>query len=265
MRRASVSLVIAALLTRTSSLPNLARTAAKAVFTCAASATSRGTASASPPAASISFTRSSSLATWRAATATFAPDCANASAMARPIPCEAPVTSATLSFSEHIFESASQPRLPYLVESGGTLFQTLVHRPEFYELIVAYEDRSLVVQDVKVPAANERYFHEVREVKNFMAQKYLSWRIFDAPEFAIALPQTIKQRPIFAARPNARLGDPEQRFIDGLGERCNESAHPAEARPFLAHQRLLNLKLPCSRIRKADSPALAPLFGFRLG
>ena len=50
----------------------------KAGFTCAASATSIGTASASPPAASISATSDASFSVFRAATATFAPASASA-------------------------------------------------------------------------------------------------------------------------------------------------------------------------------------------
>src|SRR3984957_17980557 len=102
MRRAIVSRVMAALLTRISSLPNLARTCWNPVLIWAASATSMGTARASPPADSISVTRVASFSVLRAATATFAPEAASPTAVARPIPCDAPVMSATLSFSENI-------------------------------------------------------------------------------------------------------------------------------------------------------------------
>ena len=67
MRSASVSRVIAALFTRISSLPNFASACWKPFFTCAASATSIGTASASPPAAAISAASAASFSVLRAA------------------------------------------------------------------------------------------------------------------------------------------------------------------------------------------------------
>src|SRR5579862_4281124 len=102
MRRASVSRVMAALLTRMSSLPNFASNCWKPVFTWAASATSMGTARASPPAAAISDASEASFSVLRAAMATFAPASARARDVARPMPCDAPVTRATLSLSENI-------------------------------------------------------------------------------------------------------------------------------------------------------------------
>src|SRR5262249_16725976 len=54
-----------------------------------------GNPAAWPPLASISLATSASLLSLRAAKATEAPPSAKASAQARPIPCEAPVTSAT--------------------------------------------------------------------------------------------------------------------------------------------------------------------------
>ena len=59
--------MIAALFTKISSLPNFASTCWMPAFTCTASATSIGTANASPPAASISVTSDASLSTLRAA------------------------------------------------------------------------------------------------------------------------------------------------------------------------------------------------------
>src|SRR4029077_3189425 len=102
MRSAKVSRVIAALFTRMSSRPNFASASWNPVFTCAASATSIGTTSALPPAASISATSNEIFSVLRAAAATFAPASASARAVARPIPCDAPVTKATLYFSENI-------------------------------------------------------------------------------------------------------------------------------------------------------------------
>src|SRR5262249_32550211 len=65
------------------------------------------TARLSPPDAAISFTSEASFSSLRAATATFAPAAASASAVSRPIPCEAPVTTATLSLSENIADQSS--------------------------------------------------------------------------------------------------------------------------------------------------------------
>src|SRR5271155_4052009 len=102
IRRASVSRVIAALFTRISSRPNFASTCWNPAFTCAESATSIGTARAAPPTPSISATSEASFSLLRAAAPTIAPAPASASAVARPIPCDAPVTSATLCLSENI-------------------------------------------------------------------------------------------------------------------------------------------------------------------
>src|SRR5271170_1481946 len=134
MRSASVSRVIAALFTSMSSLPNFASVCRKPDFTCAGSATSIGTASASPPAASISATSDASLSAVRAATATFAPAPASATEVARPIPCEAPVTRATLSLSENMRLAFRRfgARLRDLVERGletrGVLDIEAAHR-----------------------------------------------------------------------------------------------------------------------------------------
>src|ERR1022692_3022855 len=93
-----------------------------------------GTASASPPAASISATSDASLSALRAATATLAPASASATDVARPIPCEAPVTRATLSLSENIPLAFRRfgARLGDLVErglqAGGILDIEAAHR-----------------------------------------------------------------------------------------------------------------------------------------
>src|SRR5713101_8843023 len=144
MRIASPSRVIAALFTKMSSRPNFSSTCLNPALTCSASATSIFTANASPPAAKISFTNDASFSSFRAATATFAPASASARAVSRPIPCEAPVTSATLSFKLNIRDLAHCPRsgdfslspylltslLPYLVFSGrvGTRPGNLLRR-----------------------------------------------------------------------------------------------------------------------------------------
>src|SRR6202167_3552175 len=120
MRSASVSRVIAALFTSMSSLPNFASVCWKPDFTCAASATSIGTASASPPAASISATSDASVSAVRAATATLAPAPASATDVAERIPCEAQVTRATSSLSENMQLAFRRfgARLRDLVERG---------------------------------------------------------------------------------------------------------------------------------------------------
>src|SRR3984885_1006990 len=120
MRSASVSRVIAALFTKMWSRPNFASACWKPVFTWAASDTSIGTASASPPVAWISATSDASLSAVRAATATFAPAPASATDVARPMPCDAPVTRATLSLSENMRLAFRRfgARLRDLVERG---------------------------------------------------------------------------------------------------------------------------------------------------
>src|SRR5229473_3770469 len=102
MRIARPSRAIAALLTKISSRPNFSTTRLNPAFTCSASATSIFTANAVPPFATISFTSAASFSSLRAATATFAPAPDSASAVSRPIPCDAPVTTATLSFKLNI-------------------------------------------------------------------------------------------------------------------------------------------------------------------
>src|SRR6266851_620230 len=102
MRMARPSRVVAALLTRISRRPNFSRTRLKPALTCSASDTSIFTASAVPPAAVISATSAKSFSSLRAATATFAPASASASAVSRPMPWEAPVMRATLSFKLNI-------------------------------------------------------------------------------------------------------------------------------------------------------------------
>src|SRR5580704_16140568 len=98
MRTANPSRVIPALLTRMSSRPNFSMAWRKPDFTCSPSATSIATARASPPAAAISATTPANFSALRAAAATRAPACDKAIAVARPIPCDAPVTRATRSF-----------------------------------------------------------------------------------------------------------------------------------------------------------------------
>src|SRR5271165_1114214 len=84
-----------ALLTRMSIFPNCAIAAFTTDFTCSSSLTSSVNAAALPPAAVISWTNSFSFSGLRAATATVAPSLASLRAQVRPMPCEAPVTSAT--------------------------------------------------------------------------------------------------------------------------------------------------------------------------
>src|SRR5262245_48650686 len=86
-----------------SSRPYLSTTCLNPDFTCSASATSILTANASPPAAKMSPASVTSFSSLRAAIATLAPASARASAVSRPMPCEAPVTTATLPFRLNIF------------------------------------------------------------------------------------------------------------------------------------------------------------------
>ena len=96
------SRVIAALFTKISSRPNFSIICLNPAFTCCASATSILTARAVPPAAAISPASAVSFFSFRAATATFAPASTSARAVSRPMPCDAPVTSATLPFKLNI-------------------------------------------------------------------------------------------------------------------------------------------------------------------
>ena len=83
---------IAAALTVTSSLPALSITALCSAVTDAGSPMSQATANAFPP---IALATSLAPSPLMSTTATVARSCASRSAMARPIPCAAPVTIAT--------------------------------------------------------------------------------------------------------------------------------------------------------------------------
>src|SRR5438876_7261781 len=95
MRMTNWSRVMPALFTRISILLNWVRTALKVDLICSSSPTSSGKAAALPPAAPISLTSSCNLSWLRAARASVAPDWDSLNAQARPMPCDAPVTSAT--------------------------------------------------------------------------------------------------------------------------------------------------------------------------
>src|SRR5688572_2869538 len=85
-----------ALLTQTSIGPKVASTLSAAASTAAASATSSGRTSAFLPRDSISFATCPSRSPLREIRATSVPAAAYASAVARPMPAEAPVTTAML-------------------------------------------------------------------------------------------------------------------------------------------------------------------------
>ncbi len=82
-----------ALFTTTSTGPHALVAASKAAATWAGSVTSAGTATAWPPSATIRAAASSSSARRRATRATRAPAAPKATAVARPMPLDAPVTS----------------------------------------------------------------------------------------------------------------------------------------------------------------------------
>src|SRR3984885_3253429 len=88
-----------AALTRMSMRPWRARTSATTLRASGSRAMSAGKAAARCPAAWMRFTRSSNRSARRATTATRAPSRASSSAVAAPIPEEAPVTRATRSFT----------------------------------------------------------------------------------------------------------------------------------------------------------------------
>src|SRR6266446_9668379 len=130
MRITSWSRVMPALFTRMSILPNCPSADLIPDFTCSSSATSMTNADALPPEAAISATRSSSFWRLRAATATVAPSRASASAQARPMPCDAPVTSATrpsnfmsapweLIFGTELWNRTQEQRIINVAEAYG--------------------------------------------------------------------------------------------------------------------------------------------------
>src|SRR5262245_58677583 len=94
IRGRSVSRVTPALLTRMSILPHFSTRPSISASTGPLSFTSQENASACPPAVVIAATVSASFSALRATQATFAPLPASASAIARPKPCDAPVTTA---------------------------------------------------------------------------------------------------------------------------------------------------------------------------
>jgi hypothetical protein len=100
-----------ALLTHTSIGPSVASTRAAAASTCAASPTSVGMTTARPPAASTSRRAPSSPAWPRASSPTEAPRRANAIAVARPTPAEAPVMTTTLDLRVAIRSVRAQKRI----------------------------------------------------------------------------------------------------------------------------------------------------------
>ena len=108
----SPSRVMPALLTRISTLPKRSSTAFAPALIESSLATSSGIAAACPPKPSISATASASFVSLRAANTTVAPARANSSAHARPIPCEAPVTSAIRPSKSAILSRSPSPCAP---------------------------------------------------------------------------------------------------------------------------------------------------------
>src|SRR3954454_6629594 len=91
--------VTAAQLAHTSTRPNRSKAALASASTAAGSLTSVGTASAEAPSASHSALAASRATGPRAARTTAAPRLANAKAVARPMPLDAPVTTITESLT----------------------------------------------------------------------------------------------------------------------------------------------------------------------
>src|SRR5579883_3351491 len=98
-----------ALFTRMSIFPNSPIAALTTLLICSSSLTSSAYTAALPPAAVICAATASSFSRLRAASATAAPASASFRAHAWPIPCEAPVTSAT---RPDKFMASPSPRCP---------------------------------------------------------------------------------------------------------------------------------------------------------
>ncbi len=98
-----------ALLTQVSIRPNRATAASASRSTSERSATSRATARASPPSALIRAAASSRACPLRAARTTLAPRLAAVSAVARPMPDDAPVITITCSDSFFNFADMMYP------------------------------------------------------------------------------------------------------------------------------------------------------------
>src|SRR3546814_12644893 len=82
--------------------------------TCSPEPTSMASASASPPADSISATTPRAVSPLRSATTTLAPSAANRFAVASPMPLPAPVTTATLPFRRSMHYSLVRCPAPVL-------------------------------------------------------------------------------------------------------------------------------------------------------
>src|ERR1700730_15153890 len=108
-----LSRVIPALLTRMSVRPKRDVPASTVAPTCSRPETSHPNAAAWPPAASIRWTTGEARSASTSTTATRAPSDASRSAVAWPIPCAAPVTTATRSVN---LLMCSPPACPLVVE-----------------------------------------------------------------------------------------------------------------------------------------------------
>ena len=107
-----------ALFTRMSIGPSSRSTRSAAAIASSSLVTSRATAIADAPAARISAAACSAESNWISARATFAPSSASREAIARPIPCAAPVTIATLPVEACLIRDAST-RDPAAVDNEG--------------------------------------------------------------------------------------------------------------------------------------------------
>jgi len=101
--------LVAALLIATSTWPKVSTVCATSAVTSSVWPTWACRASASPPAASISSATICTFSNLRLLTTTFAPACASRSAIARPMPRDAPVTTATFPSSENSVICFSPP------------------------------------------------------------------------------------------------------------------------------------------------------------
>src|SRR6476620_8965962 len=123
-----------ALFTSTSSRPKVAASRCISAFTCSVAVTSTVSACAAPLLLTMVSAVSRAASPTRSATTTLAPSRAKVSAMARPMPAPAPVTSAILSSSRRIRPCHGGWRFPFVPERDELLGRAWMERHGHVEL-----------------------------------------------------------------------------------------------------------------------------------